>query len=235
MKKRSFRLFLRAMLCLSLALLLPALSVASDFRPASEEQATRQAKALFLQCAFHPEYGDHDVPHLLNRWEEEVTLWVGGSPTREDLRALDAFLLELNEKVTDFPGIRRVRRDTDAAVRVWYIPQYMMKYYLTEYVEDNWGFFQYSLTGNRITSARIAIASDATEQEDRIHLLLEELVGALGLPGDHLVYRDSILYDRWTQTQELSEVDWRMLNLLYSPALRPGLTEQQAREILDSL
>ena len=135
MKYSSFRVFLRVFLCLFLSLLLPALSVASDFRPASEEQAARQAKALFLQCAFHPEYGDPDVPHLLNRWEEEVTLWVGGSPTREDLGALDAFLLELTEKVPDFPGIRRVRRDTDAAVRVWYIPQYMMKYYLTEYVE----------------------------------------------------------------------------------------------------
>ena len=60
----------------------------------------------------------------------------------------------------------------------------------------------------------------------------EELVGALGLPGDHMMYSDSILYDPWTTVQDLSDVDWRMLNLLYSPALSPGMTEEEARDAL---
>ena len=33
---------------------------------------------------------------------------------------------------------------------------------------------------DRIVSARIGIAADTTEQEERDHLILEELVGALG-------------------------------------------------------
>jgi hypothetical protein len=67
---------------------------------------------------------------------------------------------------------------------------------------------------------------------ERDHLILEELVGALGLPGDHLKYRDSILYDGWTVTRELSEVDWQMLEILYSGELRAGMTEKEASDLL---
>ena len=108
----------------------------------------------------------------------------------------------------------------------------MMKYYLEEYVEGNWGFFRYETQRCAITSARIGIAVDLTEQEERNHLLMEELVDALGLPGDHNLRPDSILYDGWTTVQALSDLDWRMLNLLYHPALSPGMTEAQVREAL---
>ncbi len=206
---------------------------APSFQPSSEEDARRSALSLFCRCAFHPEYGgDESAPSGLIRWEREITVWAGGSPTREDLAGIDAFLAELNERVPGLPGIRRVRQDTEALVRIWYIPRYMMGYYLEEYVDGNLGFFTCEHPKGAILSARIGIASDAADQPERNHLLMEELVGALGLPGDHLKYSDSILYEPWTVTQSLSDVDWRMLNLLYSPAVSVGMTEEQARNAL---
>ena len=204
------------------------------FRPSSGKDADRQALSLFCECAFHPEYGPEEECRL-HRWQGEITVWAGGNPTQEDLAQLDAFLMELGERVTGLPAIRRVRQDRDAAIRVWYIPQHMMKYYLEGYVEGNWGFFQQGMKGDELISARIGIASDCTEQEERNHLIREELVGALGLPGDHEKYTDSILYQGWTVTQELSDVDWRMLNMLYHPALSPGMTESQARKSLKAI
>lgn len=223
------RIMLYAALCVFLC---SGASAASVFSPSSEEAAARQALLLFCRCAFHPEYAQEEEGRLI-RWEQnEITLWVGGAPTREDLRCVDAFVEELREKVDGLPEIRRVRQDSQAAIRVWYVPHYMMKYYVEGYVEGNWGFFHLEYPRYRIVSARIAIATDETTQEERNHLFLEELTGALGLPGDHLLYADSILYDPWTVVQSLSEVDWRMLNLLYNPRLIPGMTEQEAREIL---
>lgn len=219
-----------SLLSLFLSLLfIPALSLADRiFAPATEAEAFSQAVTLFSQCAFHPEYGEEERVGKLQRWESEITYWIGGTPTQEDRAVLTAFLAQLEEKVPDLPKFRKVSRDTDAALRLWFIPQYMMGYYLEGYIDGNWGFFRYTVSRDRIISARIGIASDSTEQEDRNHLILEELTGALGLPGDHNVYLDSILYDRPSSVQALSDVDWRMLNLLYSPALTPGMTEQQA-------
>ncbi len=54
--------------------------------------------------------------------------------------------------------------------------------------------------------------------------MMEELTGCLGLANDHNLYRDSILYQPWTTVQSLSEVDWIMLNYLYSPLVSPGDT-----------
>ncbi len=211
---------------------LAAAAAAPPFRPANEQQAQRQALSLFFRCAFHPEYPEDGEPARLNRWEQEITVWIGGAPTAEDRQALDGFLKELGEKVSGLPNIRRVRRDTDAAVRIWYIPAYLMPHYLEGYVDGNYGFFRCSHPHDRIVSARIGLASDAVDQETRIHLMKEELTGALGLPGDHEVYSDSILYNPWTTVQELSDVDWRMLNLLYSPSLSCGMTEEEARGVL---
>ena len=216
-----------------LAILCPLLfpAGAEAFRYSDDTAAARAALALLRECAFIPEYGD-GTEQPLCRWEDEITVWAGGGPTREDLQALDAFLAELNRRLPGFPGIRRVRRDTDAAVRVWFVPGYMLSLYIEGYVEGNWGFFSFNHPGGKIVSARIGIASDLTEQEDRNHLILEELVGALGLPGDHSRYSDSILYDGWTTSQSLSDVDWRMLDMLYSPVLSPGMLWPDARDAL---
>ena len=233
-KREKHTAFLRRALPLLCALMLlgPAALADRIFSPGSEAEAFSQAVSLFCHCAFHPEYGDEDTPGKLQRWESEITYWIGGTPTPEDRQTLATFLTELEAKVPDLPEIRKVSRDTDAALRFWFIPQHMMQYYLEDYVDGNWGFFRYDTVRNRITSARVAVAVDSTEQTDRNHLILEELVGALGLPGDHEVYSDSILYDLPSSVQTLSDVDWRMLNLLYSPSLAPGLTEQEALAIL---
>ena len=216
-----------------LLFLFPAGSLAARiWQPATEREAQRLALSLFCQCAFHPEYPGSSSPSLLNRWDQEITVWLGGNPTAEDRAFADGFLQDLNEKVPGLPGIRRVRMDSAANIRIWYVGEYMLPHYIDGYVDGNWGFFHYDYRRDRITSARIGIASDVTDQETRNHLFMEELVGALGLPGDHAIYADSILYDPWTVTQELSDVDWRMLNLLYSPALSPGMTEAQVRDAL---
>ena len=110
---RAFRAALSAVLVL--ALLISCASAAGSFRPAGETEARREALTLFCRCAFHPEYGA-DVSRL-SRWEGEITVWAGGSVRPEELAFLDAFLAELREKVPSLPGIRRVRQDTQAALR----------------------------------------------------------------------------------------------------------------------
>ena len=47
-----------------------------------------------------------------------------------------------------------------------------------------------------------------------------------------MFFPDSILYDGWTVTGALSEEDWTALNLLYSPALSPGMTRAEAEKAL---
>ncbi len=221
----------KAVIVLLLLLLSSSALADTPFRYTDEKTASRKALELFHLCAFFPEYGPvKEQP--LTRWENEIRIWAGGSPTREDLQVLDDFIAQLQERVPGLPDIRRVRQDTQSDIRIWFVPGYMLPHYVKDYVDGNWGFFHTEHPDGRIVSARIGIAADLTEQEDRDHLILEELVGALGLPGDHTLYTDSILYDGWTLSPALGDVDWRMLNMLYDSAVRPGMSWPEAQKAL---
>lgn len=82
--------------------------------------------------------------------------------------------------------------------------------------------------------AQIGIAADVTDQRSRDHLIQEEFFGALGLLNDHDLYSDSIVYQPWTTVQQPSEVDWLMLNMVYSPLLSPGMEKNEIHRILNN-
>ena len=88
-----------------------------------------------------------------------------------------------------------------------------------------------------VTAAYVAaVAVIPTEHPDllRMSCIHEELAQALGLPNDSNAARPSIFNDD-EEYALLTGQDELMLRILYNPALRPGMTEQQARPIVQSL
>lgn len=195
-------------------------ALAADFSPANARAAQASALELMKVCAFGSEYGS---AHNLARWEKPLRIFVGGNPTAADLNALDDFLIDLTVHVPMLPNVSIVKSKADANITLYYVPLKEMGKYITNYVDGNWGMFRVWWSSHQMTSAEIAIATDVTTQRARIHLMKEELVGVLGLCNDHDKYADSILYQPWTTTQELSDVDWLMLNMLYHPSVTPGM------------
>ena len=68
----------------------------------------------------------------------------------------------------------------------------------------------------------------------RLTCIHEELAQALGLPNDSNAARPSIFNDD-EEFALLTPQDEAMLRLLYNPALHPGMTEAQARPIVQTL
>ncbi|HSF64181.1 MAG TPA: DUF2927 domain-containing protein [Paracoccaceae bacterium] len=81
-----------------------------------------------------------------------------------------------------------------------------------------------------------ALAVTRAEHPDLLHLscLHEEIVQGLGLPNDWARARPSVFNDD-QEFALLTPLDEAMLRLLYDPALRPGMTEAEARPIVESL
>jgi len=214
-----------AALLLALALLLCPLAATDR----AENTGLREA---FLTAAFRPEYGAAG-DDALRRWAEPLRVFVGGEPTREDLGTLRAFLKELADKVDGLPEISVVPSEGDANLTVWYAPLDRLADYEPSYVSGNWGYFAFWWDGaQQIVRVNVVIASDVTDLAARNHLLLEEITGGLGLSNDIGTHEDSILYQPWTATQRLSELDWRLLNLLYDRRLRPGMDGETALKAL---
>ena len=207
---------------LLLTLLLGGAQAAEKFSAVSPQDAQEKALQLVRSCAFGSEYGN---AHNLARWEQPLRVYVGGKPTQADLRKVDEFLLELTTYVSNLPNVTRVSRESDANVVIWYVPLAKMGDYVDNYRDGNWGFVSYWFNGRlQMTRMEIAIATDVTDQKARNHLLMEEMLGGMGVGNDHYVYSDSILYQPWTTTQSLSAVDWLMMNMVYHPDVYTNMT-----------
>ena len=68
----------------------------------------------------------------------------------------------------------------------------------------------------------------------RLSCLHEEIAQGLGLPNDSPTARPSIFNDD-EEYALLTRQDEAMLRILYDPALRPGMTEEEARPIITTL
>ena len=90
---------------------------------------------------------------------------------------------------------------------------------------------------NPLTSAYVgADVVIPSEHPDllRLSCIHEELAQALGLPNDSNAARPSIFNDD-EEFALLTHQDELMLRILYDPALRPGMTEVEARPIVETL
>ena len=86
---------------------------------------------------------------------------------------------------------------------------------------------------NEIYSARIGYRLDI-DQYTRNSVLLEEVFNGLGI-SDTILREDSISYQGFGQVQELSEVDWLILKLLYHPEIRCGMGKDACAEVIRRL
>ncbi len=225
--KKFLRLFV---LLLALSLTVPSALAASSFYASDARDAKLKALECLRNSAFGSEY--NSSTDRLVRWDSPIRIYVGGNPTQQDMNTLRSFIMELNLRVPELPNITLVNREADSNVQYFFVPLRQMGNYVSNYTEGNWGYVSYRYQNYRIYTARIAIAADATNQRQRNHLIMEEFVGGLGMGNDHYLYSDSIIYQPWTEVQAPSEVDWLMLNMVYSPHVQPGMSYTQVYNAL---
>lgn len=198
----------------------------------AESPANPETRQAFAAAAFRAEY-DKENTDALRRWAQPLVVFIEEDRTDQDQATLSAFFEQLNHRLVNFPGVSLTESQEQANVTVRFAPLDMLGELDSIYVEGNWGFFSFWYNDfGEITNAQVLIANDVTSQRERNHLLLEEFTGLLGLPNDIDSPDDSILYQPWTTTQDLSTLDWQLLNLLYDSRLHPGMTWAQAKAAL---
>jgi len=202
--------------------------------PAARAEAATQSElqTAFYSSAFSLEYGDSSAD-IMRRWEGDLVFWAGGARTQEDERGLTLFLQQLYERVPGLPPVYWTPERDRANITVMYAPLSDLSNHSSAYVEGNWGFVTYYWNeAQEINYLEIVIASDVTSQEDRNHLLMEEIVNGLGLTNDIDTHADSIIYQPWTTVQQLSEFDWQLLNTLYDARLKAGMRWDEVSRVL---
>ncbi len=182
----------------------------------------------FLEIAFGVEYGSSEK---LKKWSGEIRVVVKGKPSREDITTLKKVIDELNELTNQNIQLRIA--DENPEITIWFVPVDEMRVYEPNYVQSNWGFFWIWWKDSfEIYRANILIGTDKPTQNIRNHLIREEFTQSLGLCMDSRKYPDSIFYQEWTDTQEFADIDKKLIEILYSKVLLPGMTKSQVKKVL---
>ena len=179
---------------------------------------------------------DAEISHsgdasLLQRWEAPIYYSIEGEATEEDLSVLENFFLWLNQ-VPGFPGIYAAESLQQINLRIYFCLQSDFRTYMGPGFDDLDGAvtFWYD-SSNVIYDATICYRTDL-EQLVRNSVLLEEIYNCLGPIQDTQLREDSIIYAGYSTPQELTEMDMLILQLLYHPDLKCGMTTEQCEAIL---
>jgi len=187
--------------------------------------------AYFVEVALGSEFGSSSA--VVRKWVQNVKVQLLGIPTPEDRQTLQDVVGELNELVDD---VSFTVVDENPNVEMHVVPSSEFAAIESNYVPGNLGFFWVNWSGaSTIYRARILIATDIVTQKQRSHLMREELTQSLGLMNDSNRYPESIFYQGWTDVTAYTPLDRKLIEMLYDPAVKPGMDEDRVVAALESL
>jgi len=182
----------------------------------------------FFETVFGAEYGDSD--YAVHKWADDIRIGVKGNPTEEDLETLDEVIFELNYLIDDV-NLAIVNRNSN--IQLYFDTPSKFSSIEPNYMPGNSGFFWAWWDGSgNLYKARVLIAAEGITQDERSHLLWEELTQVLGIMNDSYEYAESIFYQEWTDVQGLSEIDKAVVKILYDPRIKSGMSMEEVTEIL---
>ena len=229
-------------------------AIASLHQAAVEELSftksyTEEQINYFLEVALNSEYGDSEP--TIKKWDKDINITVFGSPTPEDLRTLQGVIDELNtlvsgirlqlhstnNSINQLPFHRNSHdRNSNSNLEIYFVPESEFATYEPNYQPVNYGFFWNWWNAQYVIHrSRVLISTVGVTQQERSHLVREELTQSLGLMGDSEQYSDSIFYQGWTETTHYAEIDKASIEMLYRPEIRPGMTRSQVLQVFQTL
>ncbi len=193
----------------------------------SQPNYTDKEIEYFTEIALGTEYGNNT--QVVRKWNSDIRIKINGNPNEKDLQALNLVISEINEIIGNKINLSLVTINQNIDIN--FVP--LSEFSVCNAAPGNYGYFNCKWRNDVIYECDICIATnDFLLQEERSHMIREEITQSLGLMKDSLKYRDSIFYEGWTQTQKFSEIDRKMIEILYSDSIRPGMRKEQVETIL---
>ncbi len=190
--------------------------------------------AYFKEIALGFEFGGSS--EITRKWKIEMKILIEGNPTNQLSKELDRVVSELNELATDGFHISLTNNENEANFKVFLGSgdEYAIKYPAeAQYVNSNFGLFNILWnTQNELIGGHMYVDIYRTDIIHQKHLLREELTQSLGLGKDSDLYPDSIFQQSWTGTNEYSEIDKKIIYLLYHPDMKVGLNSETVEPVL---
>ena len=181
-----------------------------------QSQTDKQTKRYFNSVCGKTEY-DGDLSEPM-KWVTDVRVFVKGKKVDYLISELHKIVFELNQIIGPI-NIKIVNSQSDANVVILFGSEKEFndfEPYSKRFTKNNYGAFVY-YGDTYITRANIYVDIYRTKSINaQKHLLREELTQSLGLFNDTYDYPNSIFYEGWTETTKYSDIDVRLIKMLYN-------------------
>lgn len=185
----------------------------------------------YIEVGMSSEYANGNNIDFVRKWTSPIGVLVQGDPDEDDWAVINALFDALNE-VDGFPGIHVCSGSEDFQMIIRFLPRDRYQNYAQEAVgnESTDGYSLIWFDGGVLTRAEIGIRKEL-ERSNKNHVILEEIVQALGLQNDSYSYPDSLFYQGYNEPQWPTDLDWLLVRFLYSEELKPFMKEDDVRRI----
>ena len=170
---------------------------------------------------------------LVQKWDCEIKYYVYDEITYDDwiyLKYTETFV----NSIYGFPGMKEVDNEADANLQIHFVNNDELIEIMGSNFYNSDGGVTYWYNDNKIYKGIICYRNDI-DQYVRNSVIIEEIYNGLGPVQDTMLRSDSIIYAEYTTPQDMTKVDKLIMELLYHPDIKCGMTADECAEVIRSL
>jgi hypothetical protein len=195
--------------------------------------AVENVTLFFNEVCLDSEFVNSGDPSYVQKWVDPIYYMLEGDYSDDDVVVIENFAAWLNT-VEGFPGMYPTTDPVQRNLQIHFCDQQEIVHLMGRNFSDVDGGVTFWYLQNEIYDAIICIRSDLPRQL-RTSVILEEIYNGLGPVQDTNLRPDSIIYQAYSEPQELTPVDELLLRLLYHPDILPGMDAQQCEQVIHRL
>lgn len=181
---------------------------------------------FFSEVAIGSEYGKS--ADMLCKWTHRVRYHLKGDVTDGDRELIGRICERLNA-IEGFPGIYETQSELLADLTVSFVThEELMASAPEEASERCTGLASYEWDESSGEIIRALALVDSTLTAERASTLCEEFLQSLGPARDSYAFPNSVFYQGYTLTPFPTELDFALLEIMYSPRLEAGMSRAEA-------
>lgn len=184
----------------------------------------------YCRVGLTSEFTNGNVIDYVRKWQQPIYYTVNGTPNEDDIALIERLVSALNQ-VDGFPGMYPADSEGDSANFIMMFldyDEYKAASLAAVGTELTDGYSSIWFMGGDITQAEIGVCNDLT-RTNKNHVILEEIIQALGLQNDTYDYPESLFYQGYNEPQWPCELDWFLVRFLYHPEITPMMKEPVVR------
>jgi hypothetical protein len=182
-------------------------------------QNQQEIQDYFNEVAYGSDELSGPQKQKITKWDKDVKIFVDGHYTSQDLVTIKILLTELNELIAPLKmTIVKNKSESNSIVYFGDFNTFNARHLNNSnaHVDCNGYCLIYGFDENTIITETKIFIRTGTSTLDKKHAIIEEITQSLGLARDSWKYPESIFYEGYTTTQQLSKLDRELIKMLYS-------------------